>query len=155
LARDQITSSRTEFQISETLTTRNQLKGTVASVATGPVMAEVEIDAGGQSFVAAITRHSVDRLGLSKGDSVTVPIKATEVMLAKGSSGCEESTTRNQIKGKVKRVETGEVMAEVQIETAGGELVAAVTKHSAERLGLAPGDDVVALVKATEVMLAK
>jgi molybdate transport system regulatory protein len=141
--------------MSETLTTRNQLQGTVASVVTGPVMAEVEIDVSGQNFVAAITRHSVDRLGLAKGDAVTVLIKATEVMLAKGSSSYDELTTRNQVKGKVKSVETGEVMAEVQIEAAGGELVAAVTRHSVERLGLSAGDDVVALVKATEVMLAK
>jgi molybdopterin-binding protein len=33
--------------------------------------------------------------------------------------------------------------------------VAAVTRNSIERLGLAEGDDVVVLIKATEVMLAK
>jgi len=137
------------------LTTRNQLRGTVESVRTGSVMAEVVIDVEGQQFVAAVTKHSVERLRLSAGDSVTVLVKATEVMLAKGSGSYEELTTRNQIKGKVRSVETGSVMAEVRIDVAGGELVAAVTRHSVERLGLAEGDDVVALVKATEVMLAK
>jgi len=65
------------------LTTRNQIKGTVTSVITGTVMAEVKVDVGGKEFVAAVTRHSVERLGLEKGDNVTVLIKATEVMLAK------------------------------------------------------------------------
>ncbi|HEY3921981.1 MAG TPA: TOBE domain-containing protein [Gaiellaceae bacterium] len=137
------------------LSTRNQLMGTVANVRTGSIMAEVEIDVDGQEFVAAVTKHSIERLGLGKGDSVSVLVKATEVMLAKGSKSYEELTTRNQIAGKVAAVETGSVMAEVRIDVAGGELVAAVTKHSVERLGLAEGDDVVVLIKATEVMLGK
>ncbi|HZO62502.1 MAG TPA: TOBE domain-containing protein [Gaiellaceae bacterium] len=65
------------------LTTRNQLRGTVTSVDVGSVMAEVKVDVHGAEVVAAITRHSVERLGLREGDEVTVLIKATEVMLAK------------------------------------------------------------------------
>jgi molybdopterin-binding protein len=46
-------------------------------------MAEVIVDIGGQEVVAAITRHSVERLNLKHGDAVTVIIKSTEVMLGK------------------------------------------------------------------------
>ena len=51
----------------------------------------------------------------------------------------------------------GELMAEATVELSGGAFVAAVTRNSAERFGLskgdgAPGDDVVALVKATEAI---
>jgi molybdopterin-binding protein len=46
-------------------------------------MAEVVVDIGGQEIVSAITRASVERLGLKEGDSVTVIIKSTEVMLGK------------------------------------------------------------------------
>jgi len=137
------------------LTTRNQIRGTVTGVVTGAVMAEVTIAVGGEQIVAVITRHSAERLGLADGDDVTVLIKATEVMLAKGSEGLDRLTTRNQIPGKVTNVQTGNVMAEVTIDAKGTELVAAVTKGSVERLGLAAGDDVVALIKATEVMIAK
>jgi len=137
------------------LTTRNQIRGTVTGVVTGAVMAEVTIAVGGEQIVAVITRHSAERLGLADGDDVTVLIKATEVMLAKGSDGLDRLTTRNQIPGKVTNVQTGNVMAEVTIDAKGNELVAAVTKGSVERLGLAAGDDVVALIKATEVMIAK
>jgi molybdate transport system regulatory protein len=127
----------------------------VTGVVTGAVMAEVTIAVGGEQIVAVITRHSAERLGLADGDDVTVLIKATEVMLAKGSDGLDRLTTRNQIPGKVTNVQTGNVMAEVTIDAKGTELVAAVTKGSVERLGLAAGDDVVALIKATEVMIAK
>ena len=137
------------------LTTRNQLEGKVTSVITGHVMAEVKVDVHGEEFVAAVTSHSVERLDLSEGDTVTVLVKATEVMLAKSSSQLEGLSTRNQIKGKVASVTSGSVMAEVAIDVSGGKLVAAVTKNSVERLGLMKGDDVVVLIKATEVMLAK
>jgi len=65
------------------LSTRNQLKGTVKSVTTGTIMAEVVVDVGGQEVVAAITRGSVEQLGLVEGDAVIVLIKATEVMIGK------------------------------------------------------------------------
>jgi molybdopterin-binding protein len=65
------------------LSTRNQLKGTVKSVTTGTIMAEVVVDVGGQEIVAAITRGSVEQLALAEGDAVTILIKATEVMLGK------------------------------------------------------------------------
>jgi molybdopterin-binding protein len=65
------------------LSTRNQLKGTVKSVKTGTIMAEVVVDVGGQEIVAAVTQGGVEHLRLSEGDAVTVLIKATEVMLGK------------------------------------------------------------------------
>jgi len=65
------------------LSARNQLKGTIKSVKLGTIMAEVVVDVGGQEVVAAITRSSVERLGVQQGDPITVVIKATEVMLAK------------------------------------------------------------------------
>lgn len=65
------------------LSARNQLKGTVSSVKLGTVMAEVEIEVGGQTVAAAITRVSAEKLGLKVGDQVTAIIKATEVIVAK------------------------------------------------------------------------
>ncbi len=64
------------------LSARNQLTGTVRGVKVGAVMAEVTVDVGGQTIVAAITGSSVERLGIAEGTSVTVVIKATDVMLA-------------------------------------------------------------------------
>ncbi|MCL5256225.1 MAG: TOBE domain-containing protein [Chloroflexi bacterium] len=65
------------------LSARNQLSGTVKQVKVGTVMAEVVVDVSGQEVVAAITRSSVERLGLKQGDNVKVVIKATEVMIGK------------------------------------------------------------------------
>jgi len=64
-----------------------------------------------------------------------------------------ETSARNQLKGTVVSVSLGTVMAEVTIDVNGATVVAAITKESAERLGLAEGKSVVAIVKATDVMI--
>ena len=64
-------------------------------------------------------------------------------------------SARNVIKGKVKKVQPGAVNAEVIVELPGGmEMVSIITKESAEKLELAEGKDVYAVVKATNVLLA-
>jgi molybdopterin-binding protein len=65
------------------LSARNQLKGTVKDVKTGAIMAEVVVDVAGTEIVADITKGSVERLQIKKGDQVTVIIKGTAVMLGK------------------------------------------------------------------------
>ena len=66
------------------LSARNQFEGKVKSVKLGSVMAEVVVTVGSLEFVAAITRASVESLGLKTGDTVKAVVKATEVMIAKG-----------------------------------------------------------------------
>ena len=63
------------------ISARNQLPGTVRFITLGTVMAEVVIDVGGHDVVAAITRRSVEAMGLKEGDRVKAVIKATEVMV--------------------------------------------------------------------------
>ncbi len=65
------------------ISARNQLRGTIQSIRLDDVMAEVVLDVNGQQVVAAITRSSVDRLGLEVGDQAVAIIKATEVMIGK------------------------------------------------------------------------
>lgn len=64
-------------------------------------------------------------------------------------------SARNVLKGTVVNIELGAVNAEVTIELPGGQqLVSIITKHSAERLGLAVGKQAYAVVKASDVMLS-
>ena len=66
-----------------------------------------------------------------------------------------ELSARNQLDATIKDVKLGTIMAEVTADVGGQEVVAAITRGSAERLGLQEGDEVVVIVKATEVMLAR
>ena len=66
-----------------------------------------------------------------------------------------ELSARNQLKGTVTNVKLGTVMAEVTVDVGGQEMVSAITRSSAERLNLQPGDQVVVIIKSTELMLGK
>jgi molybdopterin-binding protein len=63
-------------------------------------------------------------------------------------------SARNQLKGTVKSVELGSIMAEVVVAVGDQEIVAAITKGSAESLSLKEDDAVTVIIKATEVMIA-
>lgn len=64
-------------------------------------------------------------------------------------------SARNVLKGTVKQVKTGSVNDEVIIELAGGaQVVAIITKESAQALGLAAGKQAYAVIKASSVMVA-
>ncbi|SRR5258705_7906139 len=64
------------------ISARNQLRGRILSILADGVMAEIRIAIGDQELVSIITRSSVERLGLRKGDEVLAVIKSTEVMVA-------------------------------------------------------------------------
>ena len=65
-------------------------------------------------------------------------------------------SARNQLNGKIVGVELGAVMANIKIEISEpGVITAVITKESAEKLGLAEGDDVAAIIKSTEVIIGK
>jgi len=62
---------------------------------------------------------------------------------------------RNQFRGKVKEIIEGPVVSEVDVETPSGLIVTSlITTRSVKELGLAPGRDVIALIKSTEVSIA-
>lgn len=67
-----------------------------------------------------------------------------------------ELSARNQVPGRVAKLTLGAVMAEVTIDLGGGTtIVAAITRAAAESLDLKEGAEVVAVVKATDVMVGK
>jgi molybdopterin-binding protein len=65
-----------------------------------------------------------------------------------------ELSARNQLKGTVKAVKSGAVMAEITVDVKPGSVTAAITDSSRDRLSLKEGDEVSVIIKATEVMIA-
>ena len=65
-------------------------------------------------------------------------------------------SARNQLRGRITAVNLGTVMAEVTVDIGGGNsLVSAITRASAESMDLREGMDVVAVIKATEVLIGR
>ena len=63
------------------LSARNQLKGTVKSIAKGQTTAHVEIDVGGLVLTSSITNEAVDALGLKVGQPAYAVVKASDVLI--------------------------------------------------------------------------
>ena len=135
------------------LSTRNRIPGTVSGVATGGVMAVVTVRlGGGRELTAAVTRESVEELGLTEGSAVQALVKATEVALATGS--VDGLSIRNRLPGTVTAISPGAVMTSVKVAVEGITLTAVVTGDAVADLGIAVGSPVTALIKSTEVSLA-
>ena len=62
-------------------------------------------------------------------------------------------SARNQLAGSVVAVNKGEAIANVELDVAGQRLVASITVEAADELGLEPGKEIVAVIKASDVMI--
>ena len=134
---------------------RNALRGVVESVTDGSVNAEVVLRIGETAeIVAVVTRQSVSDLGLAPGVTAVALINAGSILLATTDGGLRTSA-RNNLRGVVTQIRQGAVNDEVTLGLdAGKTLTATVTSESVKRLELCVGEPVVALIKASHVILA-
>jgi molybdopterin-binding protein len=64
-------------------------------------------------------------------------------------------SARNQLRGQIKDVKLGTVMAHVVVQVGENEIESVITRRSAEEMTLKPGDAVAVVIKSTEVMIQK
>ncbi|HEV2380553.1 MAG TPA: TOBE domain-containing protein [Terriglobia bacterium] len=64
-------------------------------------------------------------------------------------------SARNQLKGEITEIVLGTVMAHVTIQVGENVIESVITRRSADDLNLKKGDSVTAVIKATEVLVAK
>ncbi|MFE8102107.1 TOBE domain-containing protein [Brenneria goodwinii] len=134
---------------------RNQLVGTVATIVEGAVNNEVvlKLDSG-DLLTTVITKTSSSSLGLAPGKTAIALVKAPWVIIASADSDLNFSA-RNQLAGKVKKVVKGAVNSMVHIETSNGlTLTSSITNESLDEMAIADGSEVIALIKASNVILA-
>lgn len=66
------------------ISARNQLKGTITTITPGAVNGQIKVDVGGGNVItSSITEEAIAELGLAVGDSVTVIVKASDVLIGK------------------------------------------------------------------------
>jgi molybdopterin-binding protein len=63
-------------------------------------------------------------------------------------------SARNQLAGTVRSIRKGEAIANVELDVAGQRLVASITVEAVDELGLETGAEVVAVIKASDVIIA-
>ncbi|MBQ8930299.1 MAG: TOBE domain-containing protein [Oscillospiraceae bacterium] len=134
------------------LSARNQFPGTVTKVTEGAVNGIVTIDVNGTPVSATISMSAIRELGLAPGRKAYAVIKATEVMVGRGEH--LTLSARNQFPGKVLGVEKGAVNSIVRIGALGDCTISAtISNNAVEELALKEGEDALAVIKATSVMV--
>jgi molybdopterin-binding protein len=64
-------------------------------------------------------------------------------------------SARNHLKGTIEEIQLGDVLAHITVRVGESVIESVITRRSAEEMALKKGDAVTAVVKATEVMIAK
>ncbi|KHN54249.1 TOBE domain-containing protein [Pectobacterium fontis] len=134
---------------------RNQLSGVVSSIVEGAVNNEVVLTLeSGDKLTTVITRASCQAMELAVGKPAIALVKAPWVILASAECGLHFSA-RNQFHGKVSAVVKGAVNSTVQLVTLEGlTLTSSITNESLEEMSISVGSELVALVKASSIILA-
>ena len=65
------------------------------------------------------------------------------------------SSIRNRLPGIIEKIVSDKVVSEIVIRTAAGEVTSVITTSSVQRMNLKEGDQVFAIIKATEVSVEK
>jgi molybdopterin-binding protein len=65
------------------------------------------------------------------------------------------TSIRNRLAGTIEKIVSDKVVSEVLIRTAAGNVTSIITTGSVERMNLKEGDNVFAIIKATEVSIEK
>jgi molybdate transport system regulatory protein len=134
---------------------RNALRGTIDSIVSDALSAEVAVTVSGDTTLhALVTQASLGELGLRVGRDVVVLIKAPFVVIST-EPAMPAVSMRNRVAGVVRRCEISAVNAEVVLEIGDGKTLAAtITAQSARSLGIEIGKPAWALFDAAHVILA-
>ena len=65
------------------------------------------------------------------------------------------TSIRNRLPGTIQKIVSDKVVSEVTIQTEAGIVTSIITTGSVERMNLKEGDNVFAIIKATEVSVEK
>jgi molybdate transport system regulatory protein len=129
----------------------NQLKGTIAAIQSNGHLSLVDVSIGRDTFTSILLETPEGTPYLRLGNPVALMFKATEVSLGKNLSGM--LSLRNRIPATVRGIRCGEILSEVELEYDGQVFYSIVTTRATERMDLAVGDVVEALVKSNEMSL--
>jgi molybdopterin-binding protein len=129
----------------------NKLNGKIVAVAHNSHMSLVDVAVGDTMFSATLLETPETAPYLQIGRKVTLLFKETEVSLAKNLTG--EFSLRNRFFVTVKGIQRGDIMSAIQLTYGDQLLTSVITTRGMNRLQLAIGERVEALVKANEVVL--
>ncbi|MBD3792314.1 MAG: TOBE domain-containing protein [Campylobacterales bacterium] len=128
----------------------SNLSATVASIQSNDGLNIVTFSLGEESL--SMVSLELDE-AMCVGSKCLLNVNASSVAIGKKLSGMLSYS--NQLSARVAAVESGELLARIVLDISGNRLESLITVASCQRLGLKAGDEVTALVKATELSVSR
>ena len=66
----------------------------------------------------------------------------------------KQVSARNQLRGTVRAINRGQAIANVELDMSGQRMVSSITVEAVDELGIVEGNEVIVVIKASNVMLA-
>ena len=137
------------------ISARNQISVTIKEIEVGAVNSVIIGEtAKGMKLSASITNGSAQSMKLTIGENVIFFFKASNVLIATGT--VPAISARNILIGKIKDVIVGAVNSEVVMSLSETDnIISVITNDAVKELNIKSGDKAAAIIKASEVMVAK
>ena len=132
---------------------KNRLPSTITGIKKGKLNAHISLKWESLPISVIITTASCDEMALAEGDNIDVLFKASDVIVAKNLSG--KMSARNILPGKISHIKEGFPLVLVTIDSKSYSVAAEMTLSSLKDMELTIGDDVEAVIKSSELILAK
>ncbi len=130
----------------------NRLKAKIADIELSDSLSKVKLTVAGITLWTVVIEKPGATDYLRKENEVDLLFKETEVILSQSQS--DSISIENVIPGQVKSISNSQLLSTVAIETEVGEIKAIVSSSALNKMQLAIGDDIVALIKINEIMLS-
>ncbi len=138
------------------ISARNQIDAVIEELRYGPVSVLLELQTqSGTRMLASVSTMSAEAMQLQCGDRIIAFFQAAHVLIATGwAMGI---SARNKLHGIAEQVHMGAINSEVivRLRESHDRISAVITNEAVRELELKNGDEVVVIVKASDVMVAK
>ena len=132
----------------------NILQGVISDIQLTTHMSYVKVNLNQDTTIKTIILETPDSLSYLKSNrKVKVLFKETEVILSR--QRLEGISLENALSGVIKKIDRGEILTRVEMDTADGTVTSIVTTESFQKLNLKVDDSVVASINSSEIMLAE
>jgi molybdate transport system regulatory protein len=131
----------------------NRLPGIVRGIDSHGSMSLVEVAVDGDVFSAYVLETPRSCAYLREGKRIDLLVKETEVSLARPPLG--SISIGNCFAARVNSVEEGKLLAQVALDYKGMKVTAVLGTRAVRKMTLIPGEEVLWLIKSTELTLAE
>ncbi|MFZ0454908.1 MAG: TOBE domain-containing protein [Ignavibacteriaceae bacterium] len=130
----------------------NNLIGEISNIKSDEHFSIVEMIIDGNVFKSIIIETPETVPFLKTGNKINIMFKESEVSIAKDLKG--RISLQNKIPCIIKGIEKGKLLSKIILDFNSKKIVSVITTGAVEQLELKENDDVLALVKTNEVILA-